>query len=105
VLIGKISRAGGSYGQKLTIDIPRDVQEPVPGTFSALSDIETTLRGTDGQRVQAARDLRVPRLRRPEAQLPVQADVRPQPHASGGHDLDRDGHGGLHEVAPFRPLD
>jgi hypothetical protein len=48
VLIGKISRAGGSYGQKLTIDIPRDVQEPVPGTFSALSDIETTLSGRTG---------------------------------------------------------
>lgn len=48
VLLGKISRAGGKYGQKLTISIPPDVQQPVPGVYSALSDIATSLKGTAG---------------------------------------------------------
>lgn len=48
VLIGKISRAGGAYGQKLTIAIPADLQQPAPNVFSALSDIETSLSGTTG---------------------------------------------------------
>jgi hypothetical protein len=48
ILIGKIAKAGGKYGQKLTISIPGDLQQPVPGVFSALSDIAATLKGTAG---------------------------------------------------------
>ncbi len=48
VLIGKISNAGGKYGQKLSIAIPGDLQQPVPGSYSALSDIATSLSGTVG---------------------------------------------------------
>ena len=48
VLIGKIGKAGGKYGQKLTIQIPGDLQQPGPGVFSALTDIETKLKGTTG---------------------------------------------------------
>ncbi|MBA2515733.1 MAG: hypothetical protein H0V22_00175 [Solirubrobacterales bacterium] len=48
LLIGKISNAGGKYGQKLSIAIPGDLQQPVPGTYSALSDIATSLSGTAG---------------------------------------------------------
>jgi len=48
VLVGKISKAGGAYGQKLTISIPKDLQQPVPGTYSALADIKASLRGMAG---------------------------------------------------------
>lgn len=48
VLKGKISRAGGKYGQKLSIAIPGSLQQPVPGTFSALADIDSALSGTAG---------------------------------------------------------
>jgi hypothetical protein len=37
ILHGKIS------GKKLTIEIPKFLQEPAPGTFSALADLKTTL--------------------------------------------------------------
>jgi hypothetical protein len=49
LLVGKIGKAGGKYGQKLTIDIPEDLQQPLPGTYSALTDIETKLKGTAGK--------------------------------------------------------
>jgi hypothetical protein len=45
----KIGAGGGKFGQKLTIDIPPDLQQPAPGIFSALTDITTTLKGTAGK--------------------------------------------------------
>ena len=48
VLIGRIGKAGGKYGQKLTIQIPGDLQQPAPGVYSALTDIKTKLKGTTG---------------------------------------------------------
>lgn len=44
VLVGKISNGG----RKLTINIPEDTQQPAPGTYAALTDIVTTLKGTAG---------------------------------------------------------
>jgi hypothetical protein len=43
VLHGKIS------GSKLTITIPTDVQQPVPGLYSALVDLSTSLKLTKGK--------------------------------------------------------
>lgn len=48
VLVGKISRAGGKYGQKLSISIPADIQQPTAGVFAALSDLDTSLKATAG---------------------------------------------------------
>lgn len=48
VLGGKIGKAGGRYGQKLTITIPEDLQQPLTGTYSALTDIAASLSGTAG---------------------------------------------------------
>jgi hypothetical protein len=45
----RVSRGGGKYGQKLTIDIPADLQQPAPGIYSALTEIATTLKGTAGR--------------------------------------------------------
>jgi hypothetical protein len=45
----KVGAGGGKFGQKLTIDIPGDLQQPAPGIFSALTDITTTLKGTAGK--------------------------------------------------------
>lgn len=48
VLVAKIGNAGGKYGQKLTIDIPRDLQQPADNVFSALADLGTSLSATAG---------------------------------------------------------
>ena len=48
ILTGKISNGGGAYGQKLTIDIPANLQQPAPGVYSALTDISSKLQGTTG---------------------------------------------------------
>jgi hypothetical protein len=42
---GKLGRASGAaYFQRLRIDIPGDLQQPAPGVYSALQDLETTLK-------------------------------------------------------------
>jgi hypothetical protein len=48
ILTGKISNAGGKYGQKLSIAVPENLQQPAPGVYSALTDIATSLKGTTG---------------------------------------------------------
>lgn len=50
VLQAKIGPAGGGkFGQKLTIDIPENLQQPAPGVYAALTDIKTSLKGTTGR--------------------------------------------------------
>ncbi len=50
ILQAKISSAGGGkFGQKLTIDIPEDLQQPAPGVYAALTDIAVKLKGTTGK--------------------------------------------------------
>lgn len=49
VLRADIESAGGKYGQQLTIKIPEDLQQPATGVYSALTDIETSLKGTTGK--------------------------------------------------------
>ena len=49
-LEGKIGRASGSaYYQRLRIAITKDLQQPYPGIYSALQDLETTLKLTKGK--------------------------------------------------------
>jgi hypothetical protein len=43
VLDGKISKASGKYGQKLTVKITPELQQPVPGTYTALDDIQAKI--------------------------------------------------------------
>ena len=48
-LEGKLGRATGSaYFQRLRIVIPGDLQQPATGVYSALQDLETTLKLTKG---------------------------------------------------------
>jgi hypothetical protein len=39
-----ITRAGGKYGQKLTVKIDPDLQQPAPGVFSSLVDLKATVK-------------------------------------------------------------
>lgn len=38
-----VTRAGGGFGQKITIDIPASLQQPIPGAFSALTGIQARI--------------------------------------------------------------
>ncbi len=50
VLQGRITSAGGGkFGQKLTINIPENLQQPAPGVFAALTEIQTSLKGKAGK--------------------------------------------------------
>jgi hypothetical protein len=48
-LDGKISNASGKYGQKIVIPVADDLQQPAPGVFSALLDLETTISAKKGK--------------------------------------------------------
>ncbi|MDQ1741616.1 MAG: hypothetical protein QOE53_3268 [Pseudonocardiales bacterium] len=48
-LKGTISSASGKFKQKLTIVIPPDLQQPVPGLYGALSDLKSTLYNKKGK--------------------------------------------------------
>ena len=39
-----VSAAGGSFGQKLTINIPPDLQQPVPGTYAGIKSTRFTVK-------------------------------------------------------------
>jgi hypothetical protein len=42
-LQGKISKGPGKFAQKLVITIPPDLQQPAPGLYAALTDLQSTL--------------------------------------------------------------
>ena len=48
-LTGKISKASGKFGQKITIPIDPDLQQPSAGVYSGLLDLETTITGKKGK--------------------------------------------------------
>lgn len=49
-LEGKVGRASGSaYYQRLRIDIPKDLQQPATNVYSALQDLETSLKLSKGR--------------------------------------------------------
>lgn len=49
VLTAKVSKGGGNkFGQKLTIDIPAEIQQPIPGLYASLAEIDVKLKGTTG---------------------------------------------------------
>ena len=41
---GIVSAAGGSFGQKITIAIPPDLQQPVPGTYAGIKSANFTVK-------------------------------------------------------------
>jgi hypothetical protein len=48
-LKGTISSASGKFKQKLTIVIPPDLQQPIPGLYGALTDLKSTLSNKKGK--------------------------------------------------------
>jgi hypothetical protein len=46
VLSGKLANATGSYGKKLTVTIPANLQQPLPGVFGTLTQFITKVGGT-----------------------------------------------------------
>jgi hypothetical protein len=48
-LTGKISRASGKFGSKIVIKIDEDLQQPGPGVFSSLVDLQTTIKAKRGK--------------------------------------------------------
>jgi hypothetical protein len=45
VIVGTLSRSSGAYGSRLTVPIPENLQQPVPGVFATLTSFITTVRG------------------------------------------------------------
>lgn len=43
---GSVSGLNGSYGLKLSVDVPPGLQEPAPGALATLTDFNTTVKGT-----------------------------------------------------------
>lgn len=50
VLEGRISRASGKFGQKITVKITPELQQPVAGTYTALDDIQAKISLKRGKR-------------------------------------------------------
>jgi len=46
VLDGTLSNDTGKYGKKLTVLIPANLQQPLPGVYATLTDFKTTVGGT-----------------------------------------------------------
>ena len=63
-LVGKVSKASGKYGSKIVITIAEDLQQPAPGLFSALVDLQTTLKAR-----RASTTWSLDRLQEEEAQV------------------------------------
>jgi hypothetical protein len=57
-LRGVISAAGAPYGQKITIDIPPQVQRPIAGLYSAITEVKAKLGPATGK-VTATKKVRV----------------------------------------------
>jgi hypothetical protein len=45
---GIISNAGGSFGQKITVDVPATVQQPIKGLYSYITSVTAKLGGVKG---------------------------------------------------------
>jgi hypothetical protein len=48
-LVGKVSKASGKYGSKIVITVDDDLQQPAPGVFSSLVDLQTTIKAKKGK--------------------------------------------------------
>ncbi len=44
-----ITSAGGKFGQKITVKIDPDLQQPAPGVFSSLVDLQATIKAKRGK--------------------------------------------------------
>jgi hypothetical protein len=56
-LRGIVSRAGTPYFQKLTIDIPQNVTQPLPNVYANLTSLNATIGGHNGKRRKKRRNL------------------------------------------------
>ena len=45
VIVGQLSKASGPYGSKMTLDIPKGLQQPAPGAWATLLDFNIKLKG------------------------------------------------------------
>lgn len=48
-LTGLINQAGGDFGQKITVDIPPQVQQPVPGLFADITSVSAKIGPAKGK--------------------------------------------------------
>lgn len=48
-LTGAIGQAGGDFGQKITVDIPPQVQQPVPGLYANITSVAAKLGPATGK--------------------------------------------------------
>jgi hypothetical protein len=48
-LVGKVSKASGKFGSKIVIKIDEDLQQPAPGVFSSLVDLNVTIKAKRGK--------------------------------------------------------
>jgi hypothetical protein len=46
VLDGTLSSDTGKYGKKLTVLIPENLQQPIPGVYATLTEFQTSVQGT-----------------------------------------------------------
>jgi hypothetical protein len=46
VIEGKLVSDSGKFGKKLTVAIPDNLQQPVPGAYATLTDFKTAVKGT-----------------------------------------------------------
>jgi hypothetical protein len=48
-LVSEVSRASGKFGSKIVIKIDEDLQQPGPGVFSSLVDLQATIKAKKGK--------------------------------------------------------
>ena len=48
-LVGTVSKGSGKFGSKISIKIDDDLQQPAPGVFSSLVDLNTTITAKKGK--------------------------------------------------------
>jgi hypothetical protein len=50
VIEGVLSKDSGLYGNKLTVAIPPDLQQPAPGAYATLEEFDTTINAISGKK-------------------------------------------------------
>jgi hypothetical protein len=50
VIEGVLSKDSGPYGNKLTVNIPADLQQPAPGAYATLTQFDTTINAVSGKK-------------------------------------------------------
>ncbi len=50
MIVGKLKNSSGSYGKKLVVTIPDNLQQPLPGVFATLTSFITTINKTTARK-------------------------------------------------------